>query len=82
MLYCFNSRMLPDSVEASKPVFRMLAARTSDELEILEKIKEKMEKKRKSRTLEAKTKKSKVSGKKNRAKSVSELEPEVEDDED
>ena len=74
--------MLPDSVLASKPVFRMLAARTSDELEVLEKIKEKQEKKRKSRTLEVKAKKSKVSAKRKESKAVSELEPEVIDDED
>lgn len=74
--------MLPDSVRTSKPVFRLLAARTEDELEILEKIKQKQEKKRKSRTQEAKGQKSKVSGKQARDKALSELEPDIIDEED
>ena len=81
MLYGFNSRMLPDSVQMSKPVFRVLASRTGDELEILEKIRQKLEKKRKSRTLEAKGKKSPIISKPSDTKAVSDLEPEVVDNE-
>ena len=46
MFYGFNSRMIPDSIETCKPVYRKLLPRSDDELAMLEAIEAK--KKRKS----------------------------------
>ncbi len=51
--YGFNSRMIPDEVH-SKPVYRRLATRLPEEINILRSRKEKLvkEKKRKSKSVE------------------------------
>ena len=46
--YGFNSRMIPETVQTSKPVYRQLNPRTEDELAQLERLKAKKDKKRKS----------------------------------
>ena len=46
--YGFNSRMIPETVQTSKPVYRKLNLRTEEELAQLERLKSKKDKKRKS----------------------------------
>ena len=56
MFYGFNSRMIPESVETCKPVFRKLVPRSQEELDFIEKI---QAKKRKSTAATKKGAKSK-----------------------
>ena len=50
VFYGFNSRMLPDSVQTSRPVYRKLAPRSQEELALLEK--QNAKKKRKSSSVQ------------------------------
>ena len=45
MFYGFNSRMIPDSVEECKPVYRKLNPRTKEEQDLIEAIEKKKRKK-------------------------------------
>ena len=52
MFYGFNSRMIPDEVATSKPVYRKLAERPAEERERIAMLAAKKAKKRKSKSVE------------------------------